>query len=422
MKNSKIIALAIFPFMLVGCGNQGQQTKDGIDKASYTKKSVDFSTEEGCTDLISDLRKAVKATAPALLKNSNLEFDVSLPSLTFDVSNKYTNPTEEKVDSRVEGKINDLKVNAKAGVKNLSTATKFNDLVAYADISELKGSVNVKKDSQTVTDVTVPQIGLSAYLDSGRVYLDITKLSIDEIKKVTDSLDNEQVQGAVEMLKAVKEESNTFYLDSTYLSTLGVDVSNFTSIKLDENFEAQVDNAINYEAASTYIKTVSGLLPLADNFLEIGSDKNHKLIFTVTLDVVKLYGEFKEEGYKLYVEASKDSEEVLTKEEFFKQEFAESDAVMSGVKEANFTSSVKFNNDYVLSSFTVDVNLDLDVSRNMYDEEDEEVIDQVIKATAKGSLHAGLYVDVTTDVKTKLPDNLKDYPSIVKVLLPDQGK
>ena len=421
MKNSKLFVLAVLPFMLASCGNQGQQAKDSTDKASYVKKSVDFSTEEGCADLISDLRKALKATAPALLKNSNLEFDVSLPSLTFDVSNKYTNPTEQKVNSQVVGSIKNVKVDAKVGVKGLSTATKFNDLVAYADISELKGSVNVKKDDKTVTDVTVPQIGLSAYLDSGRVYLDITKLSIDEIKKVTDSLDNVKAQSAVEMLKEVKEKSNTFYLDSSYLSTLGVDVSNFTSIKLDEDFEAQIDSAINYKSVSTYFETVNNLLPLVDNFFEIGSDKNHKLIFTVTLDVVKLYNEFKEEEYKLYVESSKEGQEVLTKEDFFKQEFTESDTVMSGVKAANLNASLKFNNEYVLSSFTVDINLDLDVSRNMY-EEDEDVIDQVVYVKAKGSFHAGLYVDVTTDVSTKLPDNLKDYPSIIKVLLPDQGK
>ena len=36
------------------------------ESPNNVKKSVDFSTEEGCADLISDLRKAAKATVPAI--------------------------------------------------------------------------------------------------------------------------------------------------------------------------------------------------------------------------------------------------------------------------------------------------------------------------------------------------------------------
>ena len=400
MKKFRLLSLAVLPLLLAGCngGNQG----------GATEKEVDLSTEEGWNEVLPELKKAVKATAPAVTNSVNVDLSFKLPELGVHVTQTPANG-EGQSTNVMEASATGVELSVKAGVKGLSTSEKFNDLLAYASISA-KGAASASMGGKEVFNMSIADFGVDAYLKEGNVYADVSKVNVDDLNTILALLPDvdmiAMIKNLIPMyLPKIQAEGGKVYTDMVS----GLVGDKFAPIKLVDGWEQEVDETFTFENISKALGDKMEDLKALKGAIKMGSDKDHKLIFTVDLDAKAMYASSKDSIYDAYVAVLPEGQTPISKTEFL----AQTDKVMNGIKVAKAGLQIKFDNNYVLKSLSLGA--DFDGTITVENTEEGVVVSRNdIVITANPSIV--LSVDTATDVASKLPSSFSEYQDIMDIL------
>ena len=401
MKKTRLLALVALPLLLVGCNN---------GNTGGTSKNVDLSTEEGWNEVVPEVKKAVKASAPALLDNINAELSFKVPELKVEMSETFAEPDEENVNRNIKVNASNVELSVNAGVKGLSTAQTFNGLVGYANLG-VKGSFNVKDGDTSVLDLSINDLGLDAYLKEGIVYADINRVNVEDVNAIIALLPDEGMMSMIKSLvpvylPSIKEQGGKVYTDLV-ASMVG---NNFAPIKLVDGWEQKIDDDLTVAKIKEALGGDFSQFAAVKDCFTMGSDANHKLIFTVSLDAKAKYAASKDAIYDAYVAALPEGATPMSKTEFF----AEADEAMKDIKTAKVNFSVKFDNNYVLNELSADLDLDLSFTRENKD--DDGVLESTSTGVIKVKPSLSLKLDASTDVASKLPASFDGYKDIMTII------